>query len=143
MSNWVASFQSANPGIVVARRARHALHVRQGNDLIAHIIGAPIHHFAGGVWLPIDTALVYDLATDTYGAAGIPVRLKADGSVSVGGYSQRTLRVGVLDNVAKTFTAIRTLPAGLPSGDSLIRETGFYRHVLTLKENVLIEELVL
>jgi len=81
--------------------------------------------------------------TDTYGAAGIPVRIKADGTVTTGGYSQRTLRVGVLDNAAKTFTAIRALPAGLPSGDQMIRETGFYRHILTLKENGLREELTL
>ena len=144
MSNWVKSFTDANPGVIIAKRARHALHTKVGKDFIAHVTGAPCHFFDNnGVWQSIDTALVYDSLTDTYGAAGIPVRLKADGTVTTGGYSQRTLRVGVLDNAAKTFTAIRALPAGLPLGDQLIRETGFYRHVLTLKENGLREELVL
>lgn len=143
MTNWVASFLQANTGIVIASRARHALHVQQGNDLIAHITGQPCHFFSNGIWQPIDTALVYDSKTDTYGAPGIPVRLKADGSVSVGAYSQKTLAVGVLDDAAKSFSAVATLPTGLVSDDSLIRETQDYRHVLTLKENGLREELIL
>jgi len=144
MANWTKVFLASQPSANIFKRARHSIHLRSGNDIIAHITGNPVHWLDnGGVWQPIDTALVYDLASDTYGAAGIPVRLKTDGSVSVGGYSQRTLRVGVLDNAAKTFAAIRVLPAGLPSSDQLIRETGFYRHVLTLKENGLREELVL
>ena len=77
MSNW-AALQEQLTGLPVAKRARHGIHFDRGNgEILANFSGAPCHFFDGGLWKPIDTALV--AIGSEYGAAGLKPRFRLDG----------------------------------------------------------------
>jgi hypothetical protein len=151
MANWVRDFLETHPDLAarpVYKRAKHSIHHLRADGLIeANFTGKPCHYLDGGLWKPIDTALVLDARTNLYGAPGIPVKISPEGLVSIDGqtYSQKTASIGVFDALAtsKAFSEVLKLPAPLVRDDTLIREDGIYRHELRLIEDGLRETLTL
>ena len=145
MANWVADFLAANSGVQIVGRARHALHVRAGNDVQAFFLGLPIHYWdAADGWLPIETDLV-DLA-GLYSFKGCPVTVTPDGLVTLAGtnYWQQTDNIGVFNQANRQFTPLLTLPSGIRDRNALVRTVPAWgTHRLYLTPRGLREELTM
>jgi hypothetical protein len=119
VGNWVSTFLESNPELAsleVHRRERRALHLRQGREVVALCLGAPVHFWNPDEhdWAPIDTTLQPDPRSADYFAPASPVRLTPDGVVRVTGrgYAQHTRRVGLFNPKTPKFLDTQTLPAG-------------------------------
>lgn len=144
MANWVADFEASHRGAEVVTRARHALHVRGGDQMVAYITGGPIHYRDGAEWKPIDTTL--RLIGSEYGAPHSPVRIGPDGQVRLEGqaYTHLTRRVGLWNTQTQRFNGAFTLLGGRPNGDRLLRSFGSKAQLeIILTEAGLREELTL
>jgi len=148
MANWVADFLTRNPDMAalpIALRAKHSIHFkRSARENIGQFVGAPCHFLdTDGLWKPLDTKLI--AIGSEYGAPGLRTRLSKNGLVRVDGgtYSHISTRIGILNPTTKVFSAIKTIPNGLISGDQIIAETGVWKRVLTLTETGLREEIVI
>jgi hypothetical protein len=121
MSNW-AKLQEDLVGLPVAKRAKHGIHFQKGaNEFVANFSGKPCHHFADGIWKPIDTKLVL-LPDGFYGCPHSKVKVHPDGRVKVEGtdYLQRT--------------ELPSASAGLADNDKLVREFSFGKQELRITE---------
>lgn len=149
MPNWSADFLEQNPDLsqYAAARHRHGLtFALPGRDKQSVFVGSPAHWWdAANGWQQINTRLVWDAGSNTWGAAGVPVRFTVDGhAFNVGGsHVQRTTRVGLFRPSNRTFYGVRDMPAPLPSGASLVRESGIWRFETTLLEHGVREELTI
>ena len=148
MANWVADFLTRNPDMAalpIALRAKHSIHFKlNARESVGHFVGAPCHFLdTDGLWKPLDTKLI--AIGSEYGAPGLRTRLSKNGLVRVDGgtYSHISTRIGILNPTTKVFSAIKTIPNGLISGDQIIAETGVWKRVLTLTETGLREEIVI
>jgi hypothetical protein len=148
MANWVADFLTRNPDMAalpIALRAKHSIHFKLPNGQVeANFTGAPCHfQDTDGLWKPLDTKLI--AIGSEYGAPGLRTRLSKNGLVRVDGgtYSHRSTLIGILNPTTKVFSAIKTIPNGLISGDQIIAEAGVWKRVLTLTETGLREEIVI
>jgi len=148
MANWCADFLTRNPDMAalpIALRSKHSIHFkRSARENIGQFVGAPCHFLdTDGLWKPLDTKLI--AIGSEYGAPGLRTRLSKNGLVRVDGgtYSHISTRIGILDPTTKAFSAIKTIPNGLISGDQIIAETGVWKRVLTLTETGLREEIVI
>jgi len=148
MANWVADFLTRNPeqaALPIALRAKHSIHFkRPGGQIEANFTGAPCHFLdTDNLWKPLDTKLL--AIGSEYGAPGLRTRLSKNGLVRVDGgtYSHISTRIGILNPTTKAFSAIKTIPNGLISGDQIIAESGVWKRVLTLTETGLREEIVI
>ena len=153
MANWVKDFLQEHPDLSnkIFRRGEKALHTRNEDGTItAYFTGTPMHYRdEEGIWQVLDTA-IKDLGDGTYGAKGVPIRLLQSGLVKLYNealdtelYSQITSRVAVYNFDTKNIVQTRNLPVGIIDDDKLIKETDIYKHVLTLKERGLREELII
>jgi hypothetical protein len=101
-----------------------------------------------GEWQALDTAIV-DLGDGSLGARGAPVRLTNQGLVRILNllgediYSQITTRVAVYNSSTNNIVTTFDLPVGTIDDDKLIKETDLYRHIITLKETGVREELII
>ena len=148
MANWVADFLTRNPDMAalpIALRAKHSIHFKlNARESIGQFVGAPCHfQDTDGLWKPLDTKLI--AIGSEYGAPGLRTRLSKNGLVRVDGctYSHISTRIGILNPTTKVFSAIKTIPNGLISGDQIIAESGVWKRVLTLTETGLREEIVI
>jgi hypothetical protein len=130
MSNW-AKLQEDLVGLPVAKRAKHGIHFQKGaNEFVANFSGKPCHHFADGIWKPIDTKLVL-LPDGFYGCPHSKVKVHPDGRVAVTGsnYQQRA--------------ELPSAKTGLADGDKLIREFSFGKQEMRITEDGFRSEITL
>jgi hypothetical protein len=130
MSNW-AKLQEDLVGLPVAKRAKHGIHFQKGaNEFVANFSGKPCHHFADGIWKPIDTKLL-PLGDGFYGCPHSPVKVHPDGRVAVTGsnYQQRA--------------ELPSAKTGLADGDKLIREFSFGKQEMRITEDGFRSEITL
>jgi len=143
VANWTRDFLERNPGAQIVKRARHALHVREGGRNVAYITGAPCHYWDGTEWQPLDTEPQWDGVH--WRCPGLDVTIAEDGTVRLGDYSQLTRRVGLFRPSTMQLLGTRNVPLGSRLGDALIAEGDWwrverriteigYREWLTLKE---------
>ncbi|MBX3002323.1 MAG: hypothetical protein KF821_09475 [Anaerolineales bacterium] len=139
---WIDTFFEHNPELAgrVTQRSAHATHFALAGGLRRAVVTTAPQYFRGPHgWQSYDLNLRPDAAA-RWGAAGSPVRLAPDGSLSVGSYAQRTYSVGVWAQAG--YTALAQLPAvARAAGTRLRREQGVFCHELLLTENGVKEEL--
>lgn len=142
MQTWIDGFLEINSdlaGVPVAARSTHATHFELGGGVRRAVITAAPQYFRSQQgWLPYDLQLRSDGAA-RWGAPGAPVRMAADGALTLGAYSQHTRSVGVLARGG--YTPLVQLPSGRVAGPRLLRESGLFRHQLLLTESGAKEEL--
>lgn len=149
MANWVADFLIYHPDIAVLpvhKRAQHSLHFRRPDGVIvAHFTGAPCHYWDGAHgWKALDTAL--SLIGTEYGAPGLSTRLTLDGGVRLDKteWQHRTTGLAIFDTkTGKISRRFAVLPDGHIDGETVVRESGAFRHVLRLTETGLQETLTI
>jgi len=143
VANWVRDFLERNPSAQIIKRARHALHVREGGRNVAYITGIPCHYWDGAEWQPLDTEPQWDGVH--WRCPGLDVTIAADGTVRLGDYGQLTRRVGLFRPSSMQLLGTRNVPLGSRVGDALVAEGDWwrverriteigYREWLTLKE---------
>lgn len=152
MANWVADFLTRNPDLTARPHSgvHHGLVFDMGGkERRIDIVGKPCHYQNGGVWLPIDTALV-PITGNYWGAPGVPARFNvSDRTVEIlnSTYAQRTTQVGILDAATMAIKGALSLPVGSRSGDSLIADGTIggaaWQHVLRLTEDGVRETITL
>lgn len=152
MANWVKAFLENNPDKTdkIVKRAKYALHTRNDDGTVtAYITGMPMHYQdEQGKWQPLDTA-IKQLEDGLLGAKGIPIRLDDQGKVRIFNslgkdvYSQVTSKIAVYNSDTDKIIETFNLPIGKINDDKLIKENNLYKHVLTLKETGLREELII
>ncbi len=128
MSNW-AKLQEDLTGLPVAKRAKHGIHFQKGADeFVANFSGKPCHHFADGIWKPIDTALLAT-ADGWFSSPHSDVIIHPDG------------RVKVKHSNYQQFTKLPSAKAGKLVGDRIIREFPGGEQHLIMKEDGFREEI--
>lgn len=148
MSNWVADFLEHNPEtsiLPIVKRAKYSIHfARPDGRIESYFTGAPQHYLdSDGEWKPIDTKLI--TMGSEYGAPGLNVRIKKDGTVKLLNekYGHRTKSVGVFSVEKQEFKKIKSFPAGKSDGNKLISEVNSLCKEIQLTETGLREELII
>lgn len=127
MSNW-AAHQEDLTGLPVAKRARYGIHFQKGSEIEAHFVGKPCHYQDGGIWKPIDTALL-TTADGGFSSPHSDVIIYQDG------------RVRVKDSDYQQFTELPGAKVGKLAGDKIIREFPGGEQHLVMKEDGFREEI--
>lgn len=129
----------------VVKRDKNSVHFRKPDGSFeANFSAGPINYKdTDGSWKPIDTTL--QQKGDELVGSGTPASIKTDGTVEVNGstHSQKTTGFGWFDPTTAQFSSVQELPQGKAEGDKFVRETSEYKHVLTMLDTGLKEELTL
>lgn len=113
MGSW-AAYQEGIADLPVFKRARHGIHFKRPDGQIeAAFSGKPCHYEDGGAWRPIDTKPLL-LGDGKYGCQHSPVRIAADGTVSIEGakYAQRARLINGKNIVQNDDHLVRTFSNG-------------------------------
>lgn len=121
MSNW-ALLQEQLTGLPVAKRAKYGIHFQKGSEIEAHFVGKPCHYQEGGIWKPIDTALLAT-ADGWFSSPHSDVVIHPDGRVRVKG------------STYQQFTELPSAKTGKLVGDKIIREfPGGEQHLIMTED---------
>jgi hypothetical protein len=130
LANWSKHIEDIT-GLPVFKRAKHGIHFQRPDGQIeASFSGKPCHHFADGIWKPIDTKLL-PLGDGFYGCPHSPVKVHPDGRVAVTGtsYQQRA--------------ELPSAKTGLADNDRMIRQFSFGSQELRITEDGFKSEITL
>jgi len=152
-ANWVRDCIAQNPeykDMPITDRTEKSITFKRGDGkLVTQAVDFPIHYLDEfGQWQEIDTKLIYYPETDEWGAGGLNVRIKPDGTVRIIGDQGQTIHTQITDGFgtfnAETgqFISLGQFTNGSAHGDTLIRSIGNIEHKIKLTDLGVKEEMI-